>query len=269
MVRTIERSLPINAISSKEVRIRLGLTEQDKQNLENTILEIVTRWKMNLGISNKNEEKTTIELALVRDFIIDNYQMLSIEEIELAYILSLTDKLDDCDYFGYFSPLYVGKVLNAYLHHRKIQLADAIRKQEKALLLEKEKSNKPTPEQEAKLTIEIFEIFYKEHKDGKDISDIFNICWNYLRIQLKSGNKDYLSRWTNPQKLDYDKAIAYATEKINKKELAIENFYKKFQSSDKESDLKKIARNYCVQRYFDEITIEEIVKLIKPEHFVK
>jgi hypothetical protein len=223
---------------------------------------------MNLGLSNKNEEqKTTIELALVRDFIIDNYPMLSIEEIELSYILSLTDKLEDCDYFGYFSPLYVGKVLNAYLHYRKIQLADAIRRQEKAKLLEKEKNNKPTPEQEAKLTIEIFETFYKEHKDGKNISDLFNICWNYLRAQVKSGNKDFFNRWTNPQKLDYEQAIAYATETIIQKESAIENLYKKVQPSDRDSDIKKIARNYCVQRYFDEVSIDKIVNLIKPEHF--
>ena len=269
IVRTIERSIPISAISSPELRRKLGLSEQDKQQLEKTLLEIVTRWKMNLGLSNKNEEqKTTIELALVRDFIIDNYPMLSIEEIELSYILSLTDKLEDCDYFGYFSPLYVGKVLNAYLHYRKIQLADAIRRQDKAKLLEKEKNNKPTPEQEAKLTIEIFETFYKEHKDGKNISDLFNICWNYLRAQVRSGNRDFLNRWTNPQKLDYEQAIAYATETIIQKESAIENLYKKVQASDRDSDIKKIARNYCVQRYFDEVSIEVIVNLIKPEHFV-
>ena len=34
-----------------------------------------------------------------------------------------------------------------------------------------------------------------------------------------------------------------------------------------ESQIKKIARNYCVQQYFKDEKFENIVKNIKPEHF--
>ena len=259
-MKTIERSAPIKIVLSP------AINNEQKTKLENDLLEIVTRWKMNLGISNKSEEqKTTIELALVRDFIIDNYSHLAFEEIELAYILSLTDKLDDCEYFGFFSPLYVGKVLNAYLHYRKMQLADAIRRQEKAKLIEMEEKQKPTPEKEAELTCEIFKDFYNQAKEGKDISDIFNLCWNYLRGQVKSGNKNFFHRWTNPQKDDYEEAIAYAKKKVEEKSL--ETPFEKLIPNDKESQIKKIARNYCVQQYFKDEKFENIVKNIKPEHF--
>ena len=262
LVNTIERSVPIKLINSPELSI-----EQKKQ-FENTLLEIVTRWKMNLGISNKSEEqKTTIELALVRDFIIDNYNHLTIEEIELAYILSLTDKLDDCEYFGYFSPLYCGKVLNSYLYYRKIQLADAIRRMESAKQMEEELKKKPTPEKEAELTIELFKDFYDQHKEGKQIKDVFNICWNYLRAQVKSGNKEFLNRWTNPKKEDYEEAIKYATNNFMDS-IKLDPYGGHGIDEDwKENQIKKIARNYCVQKYFDEVDFRFIVKNIKPEHF--
>jgi len=35
----------------------------------------------------------------------------------------------------------------------------------------------------------------------------------------------------------------------------------------KESQIKKAARNYCIQKYFDDVKFEDIVKNIKPEHF--
>jgi len=260
LVKTIERSFPISFINKNN-------NIEEKNKLENGLLEIVTRWKMNLGISNKSEEhKTTIELALVRDFIIDNYSHLTFEEIELAYILSLTDKLEDCEYFGYFSPLYVGKVLNAYLHYRKIQLADAIRRQEKAKLLEKESKEKPTPEQEAELTIELFKDFYNQNKETRQITDVFNICWNYIRKQLKDGNKDFLHRWTNPQKADYEEAMQYA-EKNFMKDIIDPYGGEGIDKDWKEKQIKKIARNYCIQKYFDDMEFENIVKNIKSEHF--
>lgn len=262
IVRTIERSAPIKVV------LHPNIPPAEKVKLEDSLLEIVTRWKMNLGISNKSEEqKTTIELALVRDFIIDNYSHLTFEEIELAYILSLTDKLEDCEYFGFFSPLYCGKVLNAYLHYRKVQLADAIRRQEKAKLLEKEAKSKINPDQEAELTIELFKDFYNQNKEGKPITDVFNICWNYLRKQLKNGNKDFLHRWTNPQKADYEEAIEYAKKNFQET-LKLDPYGGNGIDADwKEAQIKKTARNYCIQKYFDDVKFEDIVKNIKPEHF--
>ena len=261
IVKTIETTAPINLI------LHTSLTDLDKSKMEEDLLHIVTMWKMNLGVGNSDDKKTTIELALVRDFIIDNYSHLTFGEIELAYTLSLTDKLDDCQYFGFFSNLYVGKVLNAYLHYRKIQLAEVIRRQEKAKLLENEKNNKPTPEQEMELTIELFKDFYNQNKEGKPITDVFNICWNYLRAQVKAGNKDFFHRWTNPQKADYEEAIEYG-KKNYQENLKLDPYGSQEVDKDwKENQIKKSARNYCIQKYFDDMEFGNIVKNIKTEHF--
>lgn len=220
---------------------------------------------MYTGISNSDEQqKNTIELALVRDFIIDNYGFLTIDEVELAYTLAITQKLSDCDYYGNFSPLYVGKVLNSYLYYRKIQLADVIRKKEKSDLLQQEVKNKPTPEEEANLTKEIFLDFYNQNKEKNKIDDVFNICWNFIRKQLKNGNNDFLNKWTNPQKKEYDEAMNYAVEEIRNKETNIKNYFK---STNKDEEIKKIARNYCISKYLESVNIDELINKIKPSLF--
>jgi len=229
------------------------------------LLEVLSMWKMYLGINRSPD--AAIELALIRDFILDNYKHITIGEIELAYKLAATQKLDDCDYYGQFSPLYVGRVLNSYLYYRKIQLADPIRKQEKANLIDQEQKNKPTPEEQANLTREIFFDFYNQSKNGQEITDVFNICWNFLRNQVLSGNRDFLHKWTNPQKAEYEQAMQYAVNVIKKKEDKFMDLYNVV-NQNKENDAKKIARNYCVQKYFESIeNVEEIIRKIKPELF--
>jgi hypothetical protein len=229
----------------------------------NEILEIISRWKIYTG--GGKETMQPIELALIRDFILDNYGHLTLDELELAYLLAMTEKLSDCEYFGNFSALYVGKVLNAYLYYRKMQLADPIRKRDKAILLEKEKK-KPSPEEEAKLTQEIFLGFYSENKEKGEINDVFNLCWKFVRNQIKAGNNDFLHKWTNPQKEQYNEAMNYASKKLSEKENNIKNYFKII--PDKDEQIKKIARNYCIQRYFDDIKdIQEIIKKIKPNLF--
>lgn len=255
----VETSEQNDIIQSIENSIQVG--KNDK-----LLLEVLSMWKMYLGI-NKSPD-AAIELALVRDFILDNYKHITIGEIELAYKLAAMQKLEDCEYYGQFSPLYVGRVLNSYLYYRKIQLADPIRRQDKAKLIEQEKKNKPTPEDQANLTREIFFDFYNQFKNGQEITDVFNLCWNFLREQVLSGNRDFLHKWTNPQKSEYQEAMTYAENIIKNKEDKFSDLYEAVSGLNKESDVKKIARNYCVQKYFESLdNVEEIIKKIKPELF--
>jgi hypothetical protein len=226
------------------------------------LLQVVARWKMYLGISDKASiDDTSIQVSLVRDFIFENYSHLTLDEVELAYKLAATNKLHDCDYFGFFSPFYVGKVLDAYLYYRKREMADLIRRKEKEeRMVEMQNSNKMTPDEECVLTKKIIEDFYND----KEVNDVMNLCWNYLRGQVLKGNRDFLSKWTSPQKEDYEEAMRFAKQKIMEKENLFLDYYK---SVNRESDEKKIARNYCVKKYFEMTPLENILKSIKPEHF--
>ena len=95
---------------------------------KNLLIDLVVKWRMYIGIPKADVAE---ELVLVAAFIYENYGFLTVPEIELAIKLSVRRKLKDTEFHGYFSPMYVGKVLDSYLYYRKMTMADAIRRREK------------------------------------------------------------------------------------------------------------------------------------------
>jgi len=208
-----------------------------------------------LGLSEK--DNVTEELIINSTFIRNNYPSLTIHEIRLAYTLSITGKLEDVEFYGNFSPLYMAKVINSYLYYRKIMLADVIRKKEKHDQYLLEQSNKPTPEEQAELTKEIFSDFYKQWQETGEISDVFNICYYFLRP--KDGSRKLFS----PTKEEVDLASQWGKQKA----LMLAQKKDNFRIEIGEDDYKKWARNWCVQNYFKTVDIGILLNNIKPELF--
>ena len=213
-------------------------------------MQVISKWRVYVGVPKSDVSE---ELAIITEFIYKNFGHLTIKELELAINLSVLRKLDDVDFFGSFSVMYVGKVLESYLYYRKRTMADPIRRMEKQKYEELEKQNKPTPQEEADLTREILSDFYKQYREEGQINDILNICWFFLRKH----------KWLTPSRKDYDDAMEWANkeyDKLNK------GFFSRVQD-DKEQKIKILARNYCVQNYFSTIDINVVLKNIIPELF--
>lgn len=217
------------------------------------LLGVVSKWRLYIGLP---KEDVTEELAIVTEFIHKNFGHLTLAEIELAYNLSVMRKLDDTEFYGSFSPLYVGKVLSSYLYYRKITLAEAIRMKEKFEMEQEELRNRPTPEEEAKLTKEILQDFYRKSQEVGEVADPFNICYNFLRKYkfLKVGQEDI------DEAMEYGNR-AYLTDV--QKDGFLSNLEK-----NKEVEIKRYARNYLVKRYFDKIDIEILLSKVTPELFL-
>lgn len=219
--------------------------------LENmdTLLGVVAKWRMYIGLPKTDVSE---ELMIIVDFINKNYPFLTLGEIELAINLSVTRKLEDVDFYGYFSPLYVGKILDSYLYYRKKTLSDAIRRKEKADMEKKERENRPSPEKQAEIAREIFTGFYSEWKESGEIRDMLNYGYNFLRrIDLLVVTKE-----------DIEAAQAYAKKKTLEKN---KNSFLK--PVDSENEEKRYARNWCVQKYFESVDIDVLLNNIKPEQF--
>lgn len=214
----------------------------------NEILKVVSKWRLWIGIP-KNEIDT--ELTVATEFIGKTYPHLTLAEIELAYTLSISRKLEDVEFFGYFSPLYIGKVLDSYLYYRKMNMADAIRKRERYLQEQAEIQNRPSPEEQCKDTKEIMSGFYEKWKETGEVDDLLNICYNFLR-------KIKLLKLTQAE---IEEAMQVA--KKNK----IMNPMAKIIVSD-EFQNKVLARNYCVKKFFERTDISVILENIKPEQFI-
>lgn len=222
-------------------------------NIENReeLINSVVKWRMYIGMP-----KTDIaeELVLVAAFIHENYGFLTVGEIELAMKLSVLRKLKEVEFHGYFSPMYVAKVLDSYLYYRKMTMADAIRRKEKAIMDEKEKLNRPSPEKQAEDTRALFLNFYNEWKETHEIRDVFNLCYNYLRrTKLMTVTKETI-----------DEAQKFGRMKVI--ELKQKQNYGKIEF-DLDNEEKRWARNYCVGKFFETVDINILLNNIKPEHF--
>lgn len=245
-------------ITSDEENSIVQAVEGSKQiakaeNVKEDLINIVVKWRMYIGIPKSDVAE---ELVLVAGFIYENYGFLTVSEIELAIKLSVLRKLKDTEFHGYFSPMYVGKVLDSYLYYRKMTMADSIRRREKALAEEREMQNKPSPEEQAEGYKELFLSFYNEYKKNGYIRDVFNLCYNFLRKH----------KFLEISKERIEEAQAYGKRKV---EEVKENARKEGSKIDFDLGLeeKRWARNYCVHKYFDGVDINILCNNIKPQHF--
>lgn len=217
----------------------------------NPLVNVVAKWRMYIGLP---KEDISEELSIVADFLSKQYPFLTIAEIELAYTLSVTNKLKDVDFYGSFSPLYVGKVLDSFLYYRKLTLADTIRRKQQYDNEIKEMENRPTPAKQCNDLKGTIKDMYEEYKQNGELRDPFNICYNFFRrTKMLVVKKD-----------EIEKAMDYGKKKYLSKE---RNLFDKVTESTKESEIQRYARNWCVQNYFDNVGINIILNNIKVEHF--
>ena len=231
--------------------------EEDKHKV--FMIDILAKWRWSVGISaNQDEDDLAKELSMLFVFIKENFSNLTIKEIDLAINLSLTNKLN-CDVNAYnsFSPLYVSRILNAYIEYKK-QNVEKIKERkdlvEKRNMIEK----KVTPEEKYESMLELITYFYDKFKEEGKINDIFNTLYGYFkRVNLlKELPKELI-----------DEALEYG-KKMSAEETQGLFLIKSVTKPDKEMLQKRYARNFVVQRIFADNTLETLHTFVKKEHFV-
>ena len=220
------------------------------------LLQVVTEWRMYIGIPKTDVSE---ELVLLSKFLFDNYGNLTIDEIRLAYNLSARRKLQDVEFYGYFSPMYVAKVLDSYLYYRKLTMADVIRRKEKDDERIREEKNRPTTKQQSEDTKQLIREVYAEYVENGEVRDVFNIVYNFMR-----KHRDLLSFHINKEQLE--QAIEYG--KVKAREMRDKKpLFERVLPSDAKIESDRYARNWCVQNYFKNVDIDVLLNNIKPELF--
>lgn len=244
LIKFVDSEDELQVVKAVENSVMIGRLEDWTE-----ILKVVSKWRLWIGIPKKEVDT---ELSIATEFIAKTYPHLTVSEIELAYTLSISRKLEDVEFFGYFSPMYIGKVLDSYLYWRKITMADAIRRREKFLHEQEEIKNRPTPEQQCESTKEMFLEYYNVWKETNEISDPLSLCYNYLRKQ----------KMLKLTQQEIDEALEYAKNEVGKK-------YNPFIKAiiPKENQINMEARCYCVKKFFQNVDIDVLLNNIKPEHF--
>lgn len=94
------------------------------------LIQVVTKWRIMLGLSKDMSEE---ELKINVQFIKNSYGKLTAKEIELAIDLSLQGRLGvDAQPYGNFSPLYISKILNAFVDKHNEQINALLQRKRQA-----------------------------------------------------------------------------------------------------------------------------------------
>lgn len=243
-------------VSQAFLSVNLAESEID---YTNRIIDIVAKWRWMSGINTNNQDEDSLaqELVLIAKFIIDNYENIKYSEIELAINLSLTNKLDvDVRTFNSFSPMYVSRILNAYMDYsRKIvqELKERKYRDEDRKMLEKE----PTSEEKMESMKDLIAYLYEEYKTSGEIKDHFTTLYNYL----KRTNKIKIPKELIDEAMNYGKQKAKAFEPTTYERIFVRN------ENDNSILEKRFARNYCVQKLFDQIGLDGMIAKVELKDF--
>ena len=123
------------------------------------LVDLAAKWRAFIGLP---KDDVSEELALIAKFIFECYHFMTYEEVELAIKLSVMRTLKDVEFNGYFSPMYVGKVLDSYLYYRKLIMAEPIRKKNIYEQQIEEEKKRPSPEKRAEDVRAFMKEFYHQ-----------------------------------------------------------------------------------------------------------
>lgn len=224
------------------------------------IIDIVAKWKWMVGVnsSNQDENEVAMELAMISNFIQNNYSYLTPQELNTAIELSLTDKLNvDVKTYNSFSPMYISRILNAYVDYRKA-VFNHVNERKNKEILQIELDSPVTAEFKMSEMIELIRYIHQQYIETGKVNDVFNVLYNYF----KRTNRIVLD------KLIIAEAMAYGKKKM---EIHIHETWglnlRSRETPDTDLITKRFARNYCVDKYFKGLNLESLISSIKLNEF--
>lgn len=227
----------IKSFENKPTISKLGSSASD------SIVDLMAKWRWMAGVSSNNQDELELakELVLISSFVINNYESLTIDEINTAIDLSLTDKLAvDVRTFNVFSPMYVGKVLNAYIDFKRA-VVNKVSDIKATKELKSELTKPVSDEYRMESMVELIRYMYWKYKSDGIINDVFNTVFSFL----------YRTKRLIVPKEMADAAVEYGSR------MAIAEVDKTYGILIREADKpnrelikSRYARNYCVQEYF-------------------
>lgn len=204
----------------------------------NALYKTMVQWIYTLGLTNKIAENDIIALTTTTKDLFPN---ITIKEISLAIKLSLQNKLGvDIECYGNFSPLYISKILNAYIDYSKETMQNiSWRKKSYESMLPPPKDER-TYEQKVESTKKVI-LFYADWVKTKDtyVGDYNNVIWEFLK---RLGLLD-------PNKVNLEEAEQWADDRIKLESITTQaKVFSKLSHEKKEIEFKKFRKLYG--RYF-------------------
>lgn len=198
-------SLEIPSLNKAQVKIYDIFTNQPPIREISTndqlapLIDVIGKWRFYLGIK---EEPSKQEMIINTNFVRENFGALRIGDIHEAINLSVAGKLD-CDNEAYnnFSPLYIGRILNAYNEYRN-QIIGQVKRQ--ISIQESKKASELSQDEKNKLWKTAFLSAWNIVKSGGFFEDYGHSWYDYLKKNKLVTNSKELT----------EKALEYAKKRI-------------------------------------------------------
>jgi len=218
---------------------------------------LITRWSVYIGIKKILPE----EINLLANFIRENYGELNDYDVNRALNMLMKEELEvDAEAYGSISPLYISKVLNAYLQTKR----DSIRRVKDEL--EKIERSKPK-EIDKNQRLESFKkllLNAKEDSNMMEYIDFGNVLYNFIK---KNNLATEITESDIESAENYARNRVYESKKASIMKAVIQD--KAFAKSDsKEQELIRNKRQYLINVWLKKTNIENIINNITYEMLI-
>lgn len=198
-------SLEIPSLNKSQVKIYDIFTNQPPIREISTndelapLIDVIGKWRFYLGIK---EEPSKQEMIINTNFVRENFGALRIGDIHEAINLSVAGKLD-CDNEAYnnFSPLYIGRILNAYNEYRN-QIIGQVKRQ--ISIQESKKASELSQDEKNQLWKTSFLSAWNIVKSGGFFEDYGHSWYDYIKKNKLVTNSKELT----------ENALEYAKKRI-------------------------------------------------------
>lgn len=226
------------------------------------IIEL-TNWVQLIG---REEKVSADQLVICADFIIKNFGHLNLIDIRNAYINIISGTIENnIEYHNEFTPVYIAKVLNAYMPYRR----DIIHKTKQSI--KRIEDTKPTPKPPKEQSDKNFLIILDDAYKSVNINNTTYLDFGDLIYDFIVKNKLVLF-----DKKIKTKAKAYAKREIKsekKKSVVTSVILKRgFNKIDRENLELKKSKEFIVNhwlKYISKTNFEKVKKLLKNEKISK
>lgn len=172
--------LIIQKLTSQEQKIVLASFEKLIKDFKNedfkALHKLLLKWGKFIGLKEAPDDEQMFMLVV---FVKENFTNLSLAEITNAFNLAISGTLNiNVEHYNSFSPIYVSKIFNAYLEHKK-EVMYKVHKLEDEMA-QKEREKPLTPEQLEQKNKENAIMVFTQYQAEKTIPDYGYVIYDYL-----------------------------------------------------------------------------------------
>lgn len=217
-------------IATNDKQLQYFNSNQDMNSLRDTMVQ----WIYTLGLTDKVK---TEDVIAVTKYTRELFPQITVKSIQLAIKYSLQNKLNvDIECYGNFSPLYISRIINAYLEYSNETLKQVEWQKKTYFLQNKEEEEQETYEERlvrARNWIKYYLNYLKNNK--RYIGDYNNNAWELF---TKLGK-------LQPQNINLEEAERWADERIKTESMTTQaNVFAKLTKERREEEYAKYRKIY-------------------------